>query len=644
MEDKLIGTQIGQFTITSRLGTGGMGAVYVARQTSMDRDVALKVITEVSSSELDDFGARFEREAKLCAALNHPHIIKVFDYGRNTATSRAYLAMELQRGGSLAGLIGGRPMPMEKILRLLEQIAAALDYAHSHEIVHRDLKPENVLLDESGNAILSDFGLAKLSKATTALTAQGIIVGTWQYVSPEQWRGQEIDKRADIYSLGIMLYEMLTGNVPFQGETTEAIIQQHLYERPPSVRSVRFDVTGEVDNVILRVLAKDKSDRFMSCAELVKAFRGALFEPVELLPRRERPLTNRPEITISQVTKIQQIGLIHPDANKVDRVTFDFSDTQLATGGTIITQTVNGMERSASVQLWDSAEYSLQRTLECRDMSVVASLSFSADSRYLAAAGTFETVRHWRDKSGRENEEMIRLGSLNVWDALYGKLLWYVLSERKNSIFHAAFNEENHLVLADSADGVFLFQADQPVELRRLSARKGSFGFALDNRTFGIIEDKTHDVIAWSVHGEHRIMRLLPGESNLSDAAFSPDGSALAVTTRIPSNLLSVWRINDGHNLWRSPKFSEGVWSVAYSGDGATLIAGMGNGAIRLFNAHTGHEQHVLSGHSAAVNGIAFSPHGEVIASAASDGTVRLWATPPRDQADTTWEESIREL
>jgi WD40 repeat protein len=335
---------------------------------------------------------------------------------------------------------------------------------------------------------------------------------------------------------------------------------------------------------------------------------------------------------------------LNTEANKVDRVIFDFNDTHIASGGTIITQTLNGLQRSASVQLWDSADYSLQRTLECRDMSVVSSLSFSTDSRYLAAAGAFETVRHWRDKSGRENEEMIRLGSLNVWDALHGKLLWYVLSERKNSIFHAAFNEENRLVLADSADGVFLFQADQPVELRRLSARKGSFGFALDCRTFGIVEDSTHDVIAWSVHGEHRIMRLLPGESNLSDAAFSPDGSALAVTTRIPSNLLSASRMSDGHHLWRSPKFNEGVWSVAYSSDGVLLGVGMGNGAVKLFNAQTGHELRTLSGHSAAVNGIAFGPRGEIIASAASDGTVRLWAGPAHDEADTHWDGRIEQL
>jgi WD40 repeat protein len=275
---------------------------------------------------------------------------------------------------------------------------------------------------------------------------------------------------------------------------------------------------------------------------------------------------------------------------------------------------------------------------------VITSLSFSPDSRYLAAAGTFETVRVWRDKAGRENEDMIRLGTLNVWDALYGKLLWYVLSERKNSTFHAAFNEENHLILADSADGVFLFQADQPVELRRLSGRKGSFGFALDCRMFGLVEDSTHEVTAWSIHGEHRIMRLLPGESNLSDAAFRADGSAVAITTRVPSNMISVWRMTDGHHLWRSPKYSEGVWSAAYSSDGAILFAGMGSGAIKLFDADSGQELHTLKGHGAAVNGIAVSARGELVASAASDGTVRLWAAPINDEFDANWEGRIEEL
>ncbi len=202
----LIGQRLGQYEIVALLGRGGMATVYRARQLNIKREVAIKVI-RADLAETADFIKRFEREAETIASLRHPYILKLFDYGEFGDT--VYLVMELVSGGSLAELISKGPLPVATASRLLEQIASALDYSHERGIIHRDLKPQNVLLDEQNNPILTDFGIAKILSQTTSLTQSGMAMGTPSYMAPEQWMGKALDSRADIYALGIMLFEML---------------------------------------------------------------------------------------------------------------------------------------------------------------------------------------------------------------------------------------------------------------------------------------------------------------------------------------------------------------------------------------------------------------------------------------------------
>jgi serine/threonine-protein kinase len=195
----LIGQRFGQYDIISLLGKGGMASVYRARQISVDRDVAIKVMKSDLIADDPGFLTRFEREAKTVAALSQAHILKVFDYGQQGDT--VYLVMELLTGGSLSSLIRRGPLAVDHAAQILDQITGALDYAHRRGIVHRDLKPANVLLDEGGDAFLTDFGIAKLLRETTALTQSGVAMGTPAYMAPEQWRGTGLDARADIYAL-----------------------------------------------------------------------------------------------------------------------------------------------------------------------------------------------------------------------------------------------------------------------------------------------------------------------------------------------------------------------------------------------------------------------------------------------------------
>ncbi|MDL1921719.1 serine/threonine protein kinase [Chloroflexi bacterium CFX3] len=272
---EFIGQTIGQYKIIALLGEGGMATVYRAQQPTMRREVAIKII-ESRLARNPEFVRRFEREAQTVASLNHPHILKVFDSGQQD--DLLYLVMELQSGGSLSQLIRtqGR-LPSARIAKLTEQIASALDYAHGRGIIHRDLKPQNVLLDEQGNAILTDFGIAKIVQPdVTALTGTGTAMGTPSYMSPEQWQGGTIDQRSDIYALGVMLYEMLSGTLPFSSDTPAGMMYMHINQPPPLIRGTRPDLPDAVEKVLIKALAKQPEQRFNNAGELAEAFRFAL--------------------------------------------------------------------------------------------------------------------------------------------------------------------------------------------------------------------------------------------------------------------------------------------------------------------------------------------------------------------------------
>lgn len=214
--DNLIGQRLGVYEITNVIGKGGMATVYRAHQTVLGRDVAVKVIQNMGSDPAR-YGARFVREARTVATLSHPHILPVYDFGQEADFS--YLVMKLIEGGDLGGLIRQGPLPLDKAAKLLDQVASALDYAHQRGVVHRDIKPGNILLDDEGNAVLTDFSIAQITNDSTSLTQTGVIIGTPAYMPPEQWQGTPIDSRTDIYALGVVLFDMLAGRTPFQGET-----------------------------------------------------------------------------------------------------------------------------------------------------------------------------------------------------------------------------------------------------------------------------------------------------------------------------------------------------------------------------------------------------------------------------------------
>jgi serine/threonine protein kinase len=295
-EKELLGVTLGNCTLERLIGKGGMALVFLAQQARPTRTVAVKVL--LSNADADDpdqqsiFLERFRREADTVAQLEHQHILPIYEYAEATVNGQrlAYLVMPYIRGGTLRQRMDemkrdGRQFDLHTVARLLEQVADALAYAHSLGVVHRDIKPGNLLFHTDGRLVLADFGIVRLS-AMPSLTVAGSFIGTAEYASPEQVSAGELDSRSDIYSLGIILYELLTGSVPFTGTTPFAIMARQLHDPAPSLRAQRPDLSPALEFVVRKALAKNPQDRYQYVTELAAdlqaAIKPALVQPLGL--------------------------------------------------------------------------------------------------------------------------------------------------------------------------------------------------------------------------------------------------------------------------------------------------------------------------------------------------------------------------
>lgn len=276
MADDLIGKKIGGYEILELIGRGGMASVYRAHQVSMNRTVALKVLPSQYLND-DTYMHRFHREVKIVAQLEHRNIVPVHDYGEEF--EQPYIVMRYMAGGSIDDLLVDGAMELDQIVKILDQISPALDYAHSKNVLHRDLKPSNVLMDDNGGAYLTDFGIARiLGDPASSITTQGV-VGTPSYMSPEQAQGQTLDNRSDIYSLGVMLFEMATGRRPFESDTPYTIAVMHVTQPPPHPRSINPNIPLAVEHVILTCMSKNRDSRYKDAVTLAEALRRAVSPP-----------------------------------------------------------------------------------------------------------------------------------------------------------------------------------------------------------------------------------------------------------------------------------------------------------------------------------------------------------------------------
>jgi ligand-binding sensor domain-containing protein/tRNA A-37 threonylcarbamoyl transferase component Bud32 len=295
----LVGQTLGAYRVLEQLGVGGMATVFKAYQPAMDRYVAIKVLPQHLARD-PNFRARFDREARTIARLEHRHILPVYDVG--DADGIPFLVMRFTESGTLSDMIAAGRLSPGRAVELAAQIGEALTYAHSQGVIHRDIKPANVLISREGDALLSDFGIAKIYEDSMQLTGEGVMVGTPYYMAPEQVQGRPADARSDIYALGVILYESVTGRRPFEAETPLAVALKHMHDPLPLPRSIAPDLPEALERIILKALAKNADDRFQSAAEMVTALRSL---PAEALTAVAAP---------APATVVLPSGAVHPSA------------------------------------------------------------------------------------------------------------------------------------------------------------------------------------------------------------------------------------------------------------------------------------------------------------------------------------------
>lgn len=268
-----VGENVGPYRIIEQLGQGGMATVFKAYHASLDRYIAIKVL-HPAFGEDPAFEARFQREARVVAKLEHPNIVPIYDYAEHE--KRPYLVMKFIEGSTLKAKLDQGPLASNEILGIVDAVGSALAYAHKRNVLHRDIKPSNVLVAEDGQIYLADFGLARIAQLGESTLSGDMIIGTPQYISPEQAMGvKDLDERTDLYSFGVMLYELVVGKVPFNADTPFAIIHDHIYSPLPLPRKVNPSVPEQVERVLLKALAKDRLDRYENVNQMVSAFKDA---------------------------------------------------------------------------------------------------------------------------------------------------------------------------------------------------------------------------------------------------------------------------------------------------------------------------------------------------------------------------------
>jgi serine/threonine-protein kinase len=273
---------IGRYQIRQELDRGGMSVVYLASDPRFKRDVAVKVLSRNLQGQAN-IRARFEREARILASLDHQAIVPVYDFGEDDGSP--FLVMRLMLGGSLSDLLTFGRLNLADSARIAERMGGALDTAHARGLVHRDLKPANILFDANGEAFLTDFGIVKIFEDDNQVNMTGsVVLGTPAYMSPEQALGKPIDKRSDVYSLGAVLYEVLTGVPPYKGPTSVSVAMKHVMEPVPHVKELRTDIPETLDAIVARAMAKEADQRYASAGELAQTFSAAVRE----LPAEQR--------------------------------------------------------------------------------------------------------------------------------------------------------------------------------------------------------------------------------------------------------------------------------------------------------------------------------------------------------------------
>ncbi|MCA9932740.1 MAG: serine/threonine protein kinase, partial [Anaerolineales bacterium] len=607
---------IGRYQLLAELGRGGMATVYRAYDPHFKREVALKVLPREFNHD-PMFRARFQREAETIAALEHPAIVPVYDFGEDDGLP--FLVMRLMAGDSLADRIAEGPLPVSEVARILARVGSALDRAHEAGVVHRDLKPGNILFDQYGEAYLADFGIARLVESSATLTGSGI-VGTPAYMSPEQIQGQEVDGRSDIYALGIILFEMLTGKRPYDADTPAMVLVKQMTEPTPRILDVKPDLPPTCEFVIARAMAKDVTERYARASEVAQTLTGIVQETVSARAQSlQGPPPAKTAVAAPQPTAKQPPAAKHLEKGRLPAWAWGVIGLLLAVivlggawviwgrdgGGTAVppTQTPDVLTPGAppsTVTVFVDDLAALQR-LGRGTVNVIAA---SPDGQTLAVGGSLGVWLY--DGSTFEPQALLTGHTDIVWDVAW--------SPDGTQLASASWDQTIRVWDVASAETLFTLRGDD----QYTNVAWSSNGMLAATTWYPAVE-------LWDVARRQRTAVIELPDETIRDLAWSLDGAQLAATGE--PGIIHIWDAASQAEVMQLAGHEESANCVSWSPDGALLAScgGEEDSTVRLWNTSTGEELYALEGHEYGVYGAAWIPDSDFLVTVGGNGAALMW-------------------
>lgn len=678
--DNLIGSVIDRYRITELLGEGGMARVYKAVDVVLERNVAIKILLPERQGD-EKFLARFDREAKALAQLSHPHIVKVMDYGKHEGNP--YLVMEYVAGPTLNKRYE-LPMAWNQAFQILLPIVRALDSAHRNKIVHRDIKPSNILISDTGQPMLTDFGIVKLleDQQTQVLTGTGVGIGTPSYMAPEQSQGRDVDARTDVYSLGVVLYELIAGIKPFTADTAVEVALKHLSETVPSIRKNIKSVPESVEQLVLKAMAKKPEDRFQSMQTLAQSMESILASNNAPAPQRKKPAAKPAQpkkgslwiigglvlaaLAVSAYLLLKSKTGMDPSptlpaasvptlvtepSEVVETPTIDSSvqasPAAVTTVAAEATPTLSPTNDPGQKYVINAANASKVIELNRIERISTFNLVWSPDGKWIASGGATGVTIINAETLAQEsllnangvikslavspNNQFIAgltKTTITIWDA--GTREQVASYDLQGAPMSLAFTSDGETLAVAMLDGkVLLIKTLTGEATKTILGNYGGWSVAISPDGTRLSAGTSQGALLWELPSG-TWMPISTGQSDLiKSLVFSPNNKYLAAGS---TNFIRIWDVETGKEVKMielpQPGFGGNINALVFSPDGKVLTSGSDDFKIRLWDTSNWSLMATLKSHTSAVLAVTFSPDGKYLVSGAYEGIIRLWGLP----------------